>query len=98
MLLRRVAGRYLPVSITRAAKRGLSVPLYSWMSAGETPRWVREMLLEGETVEIGLLFQAGLPRVLARLDKFSLEETAEAAYRLLELEFWCRSARADGAV
>ena len=98
VLLRRVASRYLPVSITRAPKRGFSVPLSSWMSAGETPRWVRETLFGGEAVEIGLLDQAGLPRVLARLDNFSREETAEAGYRLLELEFWCRSARADGAL
>ena len=90
-LLRQVANRHLPKDITHAPKRGFSVPLEAWLRVDSNAHWVRETLLGGEAIHLGLLDPEGLSRAVPTLG-------AEAVYRLLALELWARSAKSDLAL
>src|SRR5882672_540154 len=90
ILLRQLAEKYLPLAVTTAPKRGFSVPLREWMSVGASARWVRDVLLGGVGVQLGVFDRAGLPSTMRQLGAFETDEKAETAYRLLILELWCQ--------
>jgi asparagine synthase (glutamine-hydrolysing) len=98
VILREVASRHLPSDVARAPKRGLAVPLRSWMSSKANADWILESLVDGDATQLGLFDRRGLSTTLTTLGGFDRESTAEAAYRLLMLELWCRHARADHAL
>jgi asparagine synthase (glutamine-hydrolysing) len=98
ILLRQLATRHLPASVTRAPKRGFSVPLAEWMSAEATARWARDALLGGTALQRGVLDHAGLSAVLRNVGAFETDEKAETGYRLLILELWCRQCFDCGAL
>jgi asparagine synthase (glutamine-hydrolysing) len=98
ILLRQLAERHLPISVTRAAKRGFSVPLSDWMAGDASANWVRDVLLGGVGLQLGVFEQAGLSSAIRQLGGFETEEKAETAYRLLILELWCRECLQSGAL
>jgi asparagine synthase (glutamine-hydrolysing) len=98
VLLRKVAARYLPAGTAHAPKRGFTVPLKSWMSPARTTEWIRESLLDGQAVARGIFDVRALPNVVAGLSNVEGAGNAEALYRLLMLELWCRDAAKDGAL
>ena len=98
VLLRQLAKRHLPISVTRAPKRGFSVPLAEWMAGDASAEWTRDALLGGTGLQIGVFDKAGLSSTLQRLGDFETDEKAEAGYRLLILELWCRQCLQSGAL
>jgi asparagine synthase (glutamine-hydrolysing) len=97
LLLRSVADRHLPSEVAAGPKRGFSVPLSAWMAPDRTVAWIRESMLGGEATQMGLLDQGVLSQTLTTLGNFGTDAAADLAYRLLALELWCRSCRADQA-
>jgi asparagine synthase (glutamine-hydrolysing) len=98
ILLRRIAEKHLPQTVTRAPKRGFSVPLAEWMSGSESARWSRDQLLGGVGVQLGVFDQEGLASTVRQLGGFETDEKAETAYKLLILELWCRQCLDSGAL
>ncbi len=98
ILLRQLAERHLPTSVTRAPKRGFSVPLSEWMASDATAHWARDALLGGVALQLGVFDQAGLSSTLGQLGGFETDEKADTAYRLLILELWCRQCLESGAL
>jgi len=98
ILLRKVAERHLPPSVTRAPKRGFSVPLAEWLAQDTTSQWAHDSLLGGIGLQLGVFDRAGLTSALQQIADFDTEQKAETAYRLLILEFWCRECLQNGAV
>jgi asparagine synthase (glutamine-hydrolysing) len=98
ILLRQLAERHLPRSVTRGPKRGFSVPLSAWIAVGSTAQWVHDTLLDGVGLQLGVFDRTGLSSTLAQLGRFERGEQAEAGYRLLILELWCRECFDSGAL
>jgi asparagine synthase (glutamine-hydrolysing) len=98
LLLRQVASRHLPPETHQAPKRGFAVPLVGWLSPPTTLRWVRESLLDGHAVRRGLLDGPAVSRLFQSIADLGTPGNAEAMYRLLALELWCRSAAQEGAL
>jgi asparagine synthase (glutamine-hydrolysing) len=98
LLLRKVASRHLPLQTHKAPKRGLTVPLVDWLSQPAASRWTRESLLGGYAAQHGLVEEPALTRLLKDIADVASPGNAEATYRLLCLELWCRSAARDGAL
>jgi asparagine synthase (glutamine-hydrolysing) len=98
ILLRRLAEKHLPVSVTRAPKRGFSVPLREWLARDESARWARDVLLGGAGVHVGVFEDQGLMNTVGQLNRFETDEKAETTYRLLILELWCRNCVESGAL
>jgi asparagine synthase (glutamine-hydrolysing) len=98
ILLRQLAERHLPRSVTSAPKRGFSVPLAQWMAGDETARWARQALLGGIGLQLEVFDQTGLSSTLRQVGDFETEEKAETVYRLLMLELWCRQCLESGAL
>jgi asparagine synthase (glutamine-hydrolysing) len=98
ILLRQLAERHLPRSVTRGPKRGFSVPLSAWIAIGSTAQWVHDTLLDGAGLQLGVFERTGLSSTLTQLGRFDKGEQAEAGYRLLILELWCRECLDSGAL
>jgi asparagine synthase (glutamine-hydrolysing) len=98
ILLRQLAEKHLPTSVTRAPKRGFSVPLRDWMAGDATAQWARDTLLGGAGLQLGVFHQEGLSSTLQQLWGLETDEKAETAYRLLMLELWCRQCLQSGAL
>ena len=98
ILLRQLAEKHLPRSVTRAPKRGFSVPLSDWMAGNTSTQWVRDTLLGGIGLQLGVFDRVGLLSTLRQLGRFETDEQAETGYRLLILELWCRQCIESGAL
>jgi asparagine synthase (glutamine-hydrolysing) len=98
ILLRQLAERHLPTSVARAPKRGFSVPLSEWMAGHASAQWARDALQGGSGLQLGVFDRAGLSSALSHLGRFETEPQAEAGYRLLILELWCRQCLETGAL
>jgi asparagine synthase (glutamine-hydrolysing) len=90
VLLRELAARHLPRDVATAPKRGLTVPLAAWLSPPSTARWVNESLLGGEATQQGIFAAPALQTMLGAFGNLRRPGNAEALYRLLALELWCR--------
>ena len=98
ILLRQLAQRHLPKSVTRAPKRGFSVPLSEWMAGHASAQWARDTLQGTSGLQLGVFDRQGLTSALRQLGRFETDQHAEAGYRLLILELWCRQCVETGAL
>jgi asparagine synthase (glutamine-hydrolysing) len=83
--LKRYARKYLPAEIVHRRKRGLSVPLASWL-LGPLYAWALEKLRSGRLEEVGISISA----TLALLEEHRLRQAdhARALWTLLVLDEW----------
>jgi asparagine synthase (glutamine-hydrolysing) len=88
-LLKRVAERYLPPTITRRRKAGFAVPLADWLRAGGPLAPAAALLLEPRTLERGLLVPERV-RALVAEHRDGRRDHHEILWALLNLELWHR--------
>lgn len=96
-LLRKLAERYLPTSITRAPKRGFMFPIAYWLK-NELRFVIRRALIESRLVEEGLLRPEPIVRLLDEHQSGRVDHH-HRLWMLLNLEIWYRMyMRGDGAL
>jgi asparagine synthase (glutamine-hydrolysing) len=93
-ILKRVADRHLPSSITRRRKVGFKVPIGSWFKT-QLRDVARDLLLSDDSRVASLLDRQMLERLLERHDSGRSNEEARI-WTLLSLEQWGRSALDSG--
>ena len=93
-ILKQVADRHLPSSITRRRKVGFKVPIGSWFKA-QLRDVARDLLLSEDSCVAPLLDRQMLERLLERHDSGRSNEEARI-WTLLSLEQWGRSALEGG--
>src|SRR5690242_14539002 len=89
-ILKQVADRHLPPSITRRRKVGFKVPIGSWFKT-QLRDVARDLLLAEDARVASLLDRQMLERLLERHDSGRSNEEARI-WTLLSLEQWGRSA------
>jgi asparagine synthase (glutamine-hydrolysing) len=92
--LKRYARRYLPKKIVYRRKRGLSVPLASWLR-GPLESWARASLVSGRIASIGLSNRAALEILDEHLSRRA--DHARALWTLLVLSEWIAWSERRGA-
>jgi len=93
-ILKQVADRYLPTSITRRPKMGFKVPLRAWFRA-ELRDLARDLLLSQDSRLGGVLDQGAVRELLTSHDSGRRNEEIRI-WTLLSLEQWARSCLDDG--
>lgn len=87
-LLKRVAERYLPMSIIYRKKQGFGVPLEHWFK-GSLRGYVRDLLFGREATQRGLFNRDALEDLMSRYES-GRSEYAHTIWLLVVLEVWCR--------
>ena len=85
-LLKQVARRWLPRSLVFRRKRGLSVPVATWLNAGLRPETDR--LLAPKRIERQGLLHPGIVRQLLSEHRSRHANHGRALWALLMLEYW----------
>ena len=94
-ILKQVADRHLPSSITRRRKVGFKVPIGAWFKA-QLRDVARDLLLSEDSCVASLLDRQMLERLLKRHDSGRSNEEGRI-WTLLSLEQWGRSALDGGS-
>ena len=94
-ILKQVADRHLPSSITRRRKVGFKVPIGAWFKT-ELRDVARDLLLSEDSCVASLLDRQMLERLLERHDSGRSNEEGRI-WTLLSLEQWGRSALGGGS-
>ncbi|HKJ95818.1 MAG TPA: asparagine synthase-related protein, partial [Gammaproteobacteria bacterium] len=91
VFLKRYARRYLPRSITHRRKRGLSVPIASWLR-GPLQDWARDRLANSGLGDIGIREDRALALLDAHLAR--TEDYSRGLWTLLVVAEWLRTTAA----
>jgi asparagine synthase (glutamine-hydrolysing) len=88
-VLRRVADRYLPPTLTSRKKMGFPTPLDDWMRDGMLVR-AREVLLDGATQRDGLFDRAAMERFLSRSQDLDHDFYGKKVWMYMNVAIWMR--------
>lgn len=88
-LLRKLAGRMLPDSISRRKKLGFPTPLDGWLRDGLMDS-ARDLLLDKRTRERGIFNQKALTQLLAAAQNLPYDFYGKKVWMLMNVELWFR--------
>lgn len=92
LLLRRVAGRYLPRTILQRPKQGFAIPLGGWLQKELRP-WMEELLLGDHVRSRGFFDRNYLDRMIGEHIE-GRRDSSQQLWALMVLEMWFRSEEA----
>ena len=88
--LRSLAARFLPDAVRTGTKRGFGVPHDVWFRSATGRNFVRERLLDRNSLSLRFWSGAGVERILARMQRPGGRSFGTLLWRLLMLEAWSR--------
>jgi asparagine synthase (glutamine-hydrolysing) len=92
--LKDAAENWLPKEIVHRPKASFGAPLRAWVR-NDLKELIGDVLVGGELVQLGMLRQAPLLRLIAD-EQAGREDNAKQIWQLLSMELWYRQVRAAG--
>lgn len=89
-LLRKYSFKYIPKEIINRDKLGFPVPLDNWIDNNEDKKYIKDILLDPQTIQRGLFDKNELENLINNKENIDYDFWGKKIWMLLNIEIWLR--------